>query len=332
MSFQNARIVSVGTDAQQYHEAKKAFPRGDARHPASPSMIREFDIAARRWVRGYVPPKSKPKDWGQMFDTLVLTPELFDKRYIHAPEKYEAKGTKKGETVMKPWTRQSKTCRAWEDDQEAKGFEVVDEKILEECLLAQEGFFTDEIKHFIAESENQVLITGEWAHKPSGIVIPVECLIDLVPNKDGNFPNSIGDVKTTRNASTSAFSRFVLDNGYHIQAAFDTDLFNAATGEERGTWTFLICENFFPYDTAKKFLPQEDLERGRGEVHRILSNYATCLANKRWPSRDEQEENVNGWGVCRLPAWADRQSENAARFELDEEEADEMPEEVSRPN
>lgn len=329
--FQNAKIISVGTDAQQYHAAKKAFPRGSSDYPVSPSMLKEYDKSPRRWKRGYVPPDSKAKEWGSRFDTLILSPELFPKRYITPPDEYEAKGTRKGETVMKPWDRRSKTCRAWESEHEAKGIEIATPEEIEEVHAAKASFLADEIGRFIAHCENQVLVRGEWMHQDSGLIIPVECLIDLVPDKKCEFSSCLADLKSSRNASTRVWQSEVLERSYHTQAAFNLDLFNAATGEERSTFCFLIVENFEPFEPAKKILSQEYLELGRGEVHRMLSNYAVCLANGKWPSYDDLGESAQGWGLIKPPPWAVSQSEYAARFELDEEEADEMPE-PSHPN
>lgn len=321
MSFKNAKISKLGMDSVDYQARKKAFKRGSPEHPMSPSSLKLFAQCPRKWIRGYAPKQTKPQKWGNLFDCLALTPELFPKRYIHAPDQYE---DSKGK--IKEWTRLSKTCRQWEEEQLAKGLEVVNEQELGECEQAKSNFVADkEINSYLNASLKQVLVTGEWVHQESGVIIPVECLIDLVPDKSSDFSSSLGDVKSAFTGETSAWGRICWQNGYEIQAAFDLDIYNSATGEERNTWTFLIVENSSPFEPSHKILSQDDLEIGRYRVQKILNNYAVCIANNRWPSYDEMSENAGGWGVVRMPKWAASQEE--PKFELDEEEADEMPEE-----
>jgi len=331
VSFQNAKIISVGTDDGAYHLNKKEFKRGSPEFLVSPSMLKEFDKCASRWLSGYNPPDSDAKDYGSLFDCLVLNQSAFWDRYILRPETYT---NEDGEE--KKWNGNAKVCREWIARAGTK--EIISNDQWGEVKRAKERFFQDEtISMMIGSGPSQVLVRGEWKHEETGLIIPVECLLDKVPEKDSDFANCLPDVKSSRNASSHAWNSWCFQAAYHVQAAFDIDLYNTATGEQRDTWLFLISENYSPFEPSKKILSQEFLEIGRGEVHRILSNYAVCLKTNHWPGYDEERDSKGrvlrqGWGICEPPPWAKNADGQRFTYVEDEEEADAMPEEFSHPN
>lgn len=321
--FQNARIISTDTDDRDYHANKASVQRGSPEYRVSPSTLKEFDKCASRWLRGYNPPESDAKDYGKLLDTLVLTPNEFERRYAVRPEEKGEDGT------LKPLHANTTKFKEWAKTQAGK--ELILSKEHVGANAAEFSLFADSaVRKFIESSEKQVLVVGEWKDRQTDLVIPVCCLIDLVPNSSSEFSECLGDLKTSRNASKRGFEAWTLHAGYHVQAAFDLGLYNAASGEDRSTWCFLISENFPPYQPSKKMLSQEFLDIGRGEVFRMLHNYAVCLKTGEWPDYDtERDKNGRlvrqGWGIVEAPAWAANQSAYAPRFELLEEAEDEMP-------
>lgn len=322
MSFESAKVVGVGVNPQEYHNAKKE--RGQTDYPVSPSMLKEFNRCPRRWIDGYEPPGSEAKDWGNLLDTLLLTPDLFDDRYAVQPANYK---NEKGET--KPWNNNATVCREWCSQQ--IGREIISRKDYLAANLAHKRLLSDEIiQQFVHESNRQVLVEGLWQDKKSGLTIPVRCLMDLVPRADTEFSKCLGDLKSTRSAALMPFQRFCYEMGYHVQAAFDTDLYVAATGEDRNSWCFILQENFPPYQTGKRLLSQDFMDLGRADYQQWLSNYCWCLKHKHWPDYDETDEAVQSWSVVNPDPWMVTRGQFAPKFAMEAEA--EAEQETSLPN
>ena len=329
MSFQNCKLAGKGVSPDAYHDHN--IQRGEREHPVSPSMLKAFAHCPSRWIHGYVSPDSQSKDFGNLLDTLVLTPELFGKRYAVEPSEYT---NEKGE--KKPWHNGAKVCKEWQLDQIAKGLIITNDVAIAEARLATQRIIDDEIlSGFIAASDRQVLVEGEWLDEKTGIVLPVRCLLDLAPRPDTEFATCLGDLKSSRSAAIQAFQRDVFKFGYHIQAAFDLDIFNAATGEQRGKWCIVVQENFQPFEIGRRMMVDVEpgtqpesgnmINLGRSQYRRILENYCWCLANEKWPSYDDTDESSGGWTAIAAEPWMEGQVLFEPRFSTDDSEDEEPP-------
>jgi len=290
--FKNCSIKAVRVNSDAYHGQKAE--RGSPEYTMSPSSIRAFIGCPSRWRAGYEPPDSEAKDFGNLLDCLVLTPEQFDKRYAIKPSTY--KDAKTGED--KPWNGNGNVCKAWIE--EHAEFEVVSRDGLANAQSAANRLSKDEtIASFLKASERQVHVIGQWHDKATGLIIPVQCLIDCVPSAKSEFQKCLGDLKTTRNAAQRPFGRWCYTAGYHVQAAFDIALYTAATGEDRTDWIFLLCENYAPWETGRRMLGQDLLQIGTQTFEHALSLYAQCLATGNWIGYDAPEEfsviNAEPW-------------------------------------
>jgi PDDEXK-like domain of unknown function (DUF3799) len=290
MSFQNCTIEGIGINSSEYHnqEAK----RGSPDFVMSPSSLKLFLECPARWIAGYKPPESEAKAWGNLLDCLLLTPKQFDSRYTVKPETY--KDAKTGDE--KPWNGNSNICKEWLS-KVADGVCVVTKKNVFEAQAAVSRLMRDEtIASFISASDTQVQITGEWHDESTGLVIPVQCLIDCVPRLGTEWFRNLGDLKTTRNAGQRAFSRWCFTASYHVQAAMDLDLFNATIAknelEEKGRndWLFIIQENYEPYETGRRLLSQDFVQIGRQTYQHALKMYARALKTGEWKGYDNLEE------------------------------------------
>lgn len=107
------------------------------------------------------------------------------------------------------------------------------------------------------------------------------------------------DLKTTTDARKPAFSKKILDFGYHIQAAFYSDQYNWITGgEEIDRFIFAAIETSAPYAVKIYQLDQESIEAGRKKYRQALNEYAQCKASDTWPSYDQEIETIG------IPQWA----------------------------
>lgn len=291
MSFKNCKIVGAGVNSDKYHSNKAE--RGSANYVMSPSSIKAFSGNSHRWKEGYEPPDSEAKDFGNLIDCLALTPNQFKTRYAIKPATYipepPIKKPKGYEAEEKPWNGNSSVCRQWLADH--AGVSVVSNNDITEAQTAVRRLTEDStIAAFLRASETQVHVVGEWHDKATGLVIPVQCLIDCVPGKDSEFQKSIGDLKTTRNAGQRPFARWCHQAGYHVQGAFDLAMYCAATGEDRTDWIFLLVENYPPYETGRRLLSQDFLDIGRQTYEHALARYARCLKTGIWTGYDPDDE------------------------------------------
>src|SRR6266404_9718314 len=92
MSFQNCHIEGIGVDSQEYQASKGAQERGAASFVMSPSGLKAFSKIPSRWKRGWSPPESKAKAWGNLLDCRILTPDLVEKCYAVEPDTYQEAG------------------------------------------------------------------------------------------------------------------------------------------------------------------------------------------------------------------------------------------------
>lgn len=334
MSFINSKLIGSQVDATEYHGQK--IPRGMHAYPMSPSALKEFGRCPNRWLHGYQSPESEAKDWGSLLDCLVLTPGLFESRYIIEPATYV---NEKGET--KKWSNNAKACKDWHDQQAGK--EVVKAGDIESVKAARERLLSDDvIKAFLDASDKQVMVEAQWEDEATGLTIPVRCLIDLVPKTDSEYGRCLGDLKSARDASVETFNDDGFKLGYPLQAAFDLDIYNAATGENRNTWFFACQESYPPYQPAVHIYdcdgtqPGNAIVTGRVWYKWLLKQYCKALKTGKWDGY-KGAITTQGCNVLRLKPWQEEkimllvadgeyaQPTKEPKTETTEENCDTMP-------
>jgi hypothetical protein len=297
----NAKIISTETNPEDYF--KRGFLRCTPECPMSASDLKEFILCPAKYkAGGEEDVENSSLIFGSVLDCLLLTPTQFPLRFAIQPETYtDEKGT------VKPFTKQSNTCKKWLADQGRKTIITIDK--LDEVNQAISRIKEDEtIKSFLEQSHTQVYVSAVWKDETTGLEIPLKALIDLLPREDSEYSSCIADLKSTRDASPIKFNRDVFSFGYHIQGAFYFDMINAFEppkmndqGQEipsRDTFCFIIQENKKPFQSGKRILHVDFLEMGRNEYQAALSNYCKCLKSNFWPSYDDTDEAVQGWSTC----------------------------------
>lgn len=362
--FINCKVAGSQVDSKTYHALKDGVERGKPEFVMSPSSAIAFARLSSRWVRGWSPPDTKAKAWGNLIDCRSITPDLFAKRHAVEPLTYPQKRmecpacgsvseslkckkcdcVRQPVTIEKPWRYGSDFCDAWKAEQIEAGRDIVSPSQLADCDAAVRRLFEpigddDTIKRWFDASDRQVLVTGEWKDDETGLVIPVSCLLDFVPRIDSEFSSCLGDLKTTRSAHPLKFSRQAFDFGWHIQAAWDLDLYCAATNEDRNTWCFIMQENFEPWEPNRALFGQEGeighpgfIELGRNPAcgyPAILANYCRCLKSGRWPGYNQTDETVQGWCILRPDPYQAERAMFAPKFEFQDEQEQETPEDES---
>jgi exodeoxyribonuclease VIII len=129
-----------------------------------------------------------------------------------------------------------------------------------------------------------------WEDEASGI--ECKCRPDFL--RAGHI---VVDVKTTEDASFTAFQKSILNYRYHVQAAFYLDGLSVVTGDKYDTFVFVVVEKRPPYQVAVYCIDEASVEKGREVYRNNLTTLAECRRRGLWPGYPEQIQTIN------LPAW-----------------------------
>lgn len=327
--FTDAIPVGIEVDPEKYHS--DLGKRGTPEYMMTCSALIQFMECPQRWLDGYQPPDSEAKRRGSMSDYCTLTPNRWRERYVVHPETYPVSGAtakKMGvaEGDQVPWSPNAKFCRQWKADQRAAGKEVIDPTELVETELAARKVHADPLfKQVLDRAAVQFWVKAKWHDSRTGLLIPVQILIDIVPHPDSlHYGNALADLKTTRNAHPDKWRRWVFQMGYHVQAALYLDVFNAATGDQRDTWLHLVQENYPPFQVGRRFLSQRFLNIGRMFYQAALARYCMCLKENKWPNYETEDSDLPGWSKTEPEPWMEQSALALLSSELDEEEEEEQ--------
>lgn len=310
--------ISYNTDPAEYHYAEK--PPGDPKFEMTRSALVKFMRNPARWVEDAGAEQTSPSMlWGSMVDAALLTPDRFQPvviptHYTHMVPTCPGCGSTGTGKVCRPcklereeravpteWSPHSKTCQEWMKENPG----AISQPQLDRVQKAVAAIRADaRVAELIADSDTQVMVGGEWHDPATGLIIPVKCLLDLVPRIGTRFENSLADLKTTKSAHPSTWPREVYNRGYHVQAAMYRDLYESASLESRPNWRFVLQENYAPYAVGRSLMATDFYECGRDVYTSGLAAYCQCIANGHWPTADDMNPHaVDGWSAAWMEPW-----------------------------
>ena len=221
---------------------------------------------------------------GSLVDCLVFEPELFEKQYVQAPEAFISEA-KKDAGVTKPWDYRSPTCRKWRDDHEASGMIVVTaDQYFNATKMRDNVLAHPEASQMLKDGEKQVSIV--WTDPITG---------ELCKARFDNLRRGIAidDLKTTNDASKSAFQRTMNNFLYHVQGAAYSDGWSHASGEPSLPFNFIAVESDAPYQVATYNLGIDSILTGRYLWNQALAEYSACRASGKWPGYSPYLEDID---------------------------------------
>lgn len=283
-----AKIVGENVSYETYSHQDPGVVRGHPEFVMSRSELAAFLVNPEKWLAGGASEDTSATEWGRLVECLEMNPKEFEHLFEVHPENYPCEPTKRDPRSEKPWTTRADYCKEWEEDRKLAGITIISPKVMAEAEQAVKSAkaYTPRAE-LVSISKKQVMVLGEWIDKTAQLVIPLRCLIDLVPEKKHPAMGKwLADSKTARNGNPEHFARVVDDESYDIQAALSLDLYVTATGEDRCEWIFPLQENTPPYHVVKPMpaLTTEFLEFGRAKYATALREYAACLTSNQWPS------------------------------------------------
>lgn len=226
------------------------------------------------------PPERTPAmRLGSLFDSLVFTPEDFERTTATKPKGHDGRTT-----AGKDWVAANPNKEHLHADE----------------MSALTQMRSQVKRHPIAGS---VLLHGAAqiaVFEPfvdGDTKIQRKAKIDWVPPL---ATNCLVDLKTTTDARAEVFERKIWDLDYHVQAAYYLDLWNAVTGENRGAFVFIAVETEPPYAVNVFNLKGEAIERGRQTYIKDLQRMIECRSKNEWPAYSSELIEIG------LPRWTER--------------------------
>lgn len=230
---------------------------------------------------------SEALDFGKLFHASILEPETVEHEFAVLPDSIDRR-TKVGKAEYAAFIEASQGRTVVTQDQKDLADQMA--KAISADPSANEIVF-------------DAVATGriEEAHVWTDGIYRIErkSKMDAVL-KDG----TVLDIKTTTDASPSAFSKSILTYGYHTQAAFYADAM-LASGHEMRRFVIVAIEKAPPFAVGVYVLDRPAIDAGRKKVAEWLSIYTDCKASNTWPGYTPQPRLIS------IPAWALNQEESA---------------------
>ena len=322
--FPDCAAVMEIRDARTYHTIGSGKERGALDYVMSRSELLAFADCPHKWLMGIPRKTTSAMLFGDLVDCLIVAPESFSQRFVMQPTTYEttrkvcpkcgsatdAKTCRKckcdriDEAVSLPWSPRSEHCQAWLDEQELAGLDVISSEFYDNAMNAVASFDRAKkgwLRDFRDASDRQVQLVGQWidedevGHTGTSLAVPIKALLDLMPTPESDFGDTLGDLKTTRNAELRAWTRDVYSHGLHVQAALYLDLANALTGLHYANFAHLIVENSAPFEATFRMLSQDFLTIGRVHYTQALRDYCAALKSGSFREYDSQEVEPERW-------------------------------------
>lgn len=253
-------------------------------HPAvSKSQLDKLARAPatlRAWLDGEREAPTAAMEFGTAFHAAVLEPHR-----IHVCPKFD-KRTKEGKAA------------AQANEEKYSSPEFADAVIVDEETHRIITAMADAVMAHPAAS--RLLCDGEAEKSIFSEIdgVQVKSRFDFHSTKYG----VVVDLKSTEDASPSAFARPCANYRYHVQHAFYLDV-AASAGIEVTQFVFISVEKKPPHLVACYVLDARDVEQGRDTYRRDLETYKRCVETNEWPGYSDKIEVVS------LPAWARTQQE-----------------------
>lgn len=202
---------------------------------------------------------------GRAVHALALEPETFGAEFVVAPKC--DRRTKEGKAL---WAA---------IELEAQGKTILKEEQAAQVRAQAEGIKACSVaRAMIGHAQREVSIV--WHDPATGL--PCKARLDILDYLD-NGATVIGDIKTTRDASRSAFARSVAAFGYHFQAGAYSDGLFVVEQIDADQFAFVLSEKRPPFLANVCFLDRHAVEQGRRQWQGALARIRECLETGAFP-------------------------------------------------
>jgi exodeoxyribonuclease VIII len=236
---------------------------------------------------------------GTLVHCALFEPDALASRYVCVPADAPRKPTEVQRNAQKPSPETLKAIAWWDAfERDHSGAEIVTDEVMTiaKAQAASVRALPD-VAALLADGYGEA--SAFWIDQQTGELC--KCRPDWTsPAGDGVI---LVDGKTCQDAGPEGFGRAIWNMDYHLQAAWYSDGFEAATGLRVHGFVFAAVESAWPHVAAPYMLGDDVLAAARRENRRLLNRYAECKRTGIWPGYAAGIQLIN------LPAWAQRQLE-----------------------
>lgn len=284
--------------AERYHSIAAMSAGGLKRMRVSPAHFYGMQLDPNRPAPGDPTPAMKN---GTLVHCAIFEPRALQKRYAVLPDDAPRRPTVSQRNAKNPSLDTIDALEWWARwEREHQGAEII-EAVQLQTAKAQAAALRalPDVAALLSDGYGEA--SAFWHDAETGEMC--KCRPDWTsPAGDGVI---LVDGKTAQDASPEGFGRAIWNMGYHLQAAWYSDGFEAATGLRVHGFVFAAVESAWPHAAAAYMLGDDVMQAARRENRRLLNRYAECKRTGIWPGYGSAVQLIN------LPAWASRQLENA---------------------
>lgn len=266
----------AGVPAEVYHAApgeSKSMLDVLARSPRDYHLIKTGQLSK---------PTTDAMEYGQLFHSAILENKTPEELVHIRPDTYGKEN--------KPWHGGALECKKWlaeHTDKPVLTTEEFKQFVTETNYVRRHRHFSllgahTELSCFARDRETGYLLKGRF---------------DALQYFGGNLW-IIYDVKTTRDASTRAFSAEILKRRYHVQAAQYRRILQRLVPDADIKFCFLAVEKGRFLKMNVKFLATQAMDLGDKVIDENMQLLRRCRISDTWPEWADSEENA---GTIDLP-------------------------------
>lgn len=259
------------------------------------SILRNMRRSPKHFRHAEMSPSRADSDtfrFGRLVHTLVLEPSRLEHEYVvwdleAAERTAEIVPKTKGPAPKITAARRGKIWETFEEQNSART--IIPREMLDTARAAADSV----LEVWTPDERRECAI--EWVDTTTGL----RCKGRV----DSIGPDSVTELKTSRDISLGAMSRQMHALDYHCQLAHYRAGIRALTGRSVSAHIVAV-EAVAPHDVAVFAIDEEALIAAEVDVLRMLERVAECRASGRWPGRYTEPQTLA------LPGWLRERDDN----------------------
>ena len=239
------------------------------KRPLSYSSLKAFRKSPRHYI-DYLERRPSPSPsmiLGSLVDCLLLTPELFEKKFLLTPKINRRSNAGKAEYQQYLDMAINNNLTMIDEDQLSLG------KHIKESVLSDETAG----KLLAAKTNCQKHLT--WRHVIDGYSLPMRGYLDFESNAWGE--SFLVDLKTSKSADPRDFEKDIANYEYFLQMACYLDAYKRKWFKFP-YFIFLVVETTEPFGVSINFCDAKMVEYGKKELIGTMRAFKYCMENNLW--------------------------------------------------
>lgn len=223
---------------------------------------------------------------GSLCHQMVMEPNRAQPAIEFYPETFDH--PKHG---IQAWSLRNPICRAWKKMKREQGIFTMKRQ------SGKSGIGWEDILGMVSAVRGHSLMTAPMNRPQTEVEvsivsrttdddpITIRTRIDLCPGFIENEPDGgfLADFKFTNKPHPESFPFHIYDMGYHIQARFSLDLWNAANpDDQRNRWLIFAVQSKPPYLAVVHELRKDFLDLAALEIPGLIRRFKRCYRTGQW--------------------------------------------------